>query len=289
MPPVARKDDLTVCPSTQYIFIPHVGGQLENAMPVCAEVNGKPVIRLADHSKCQFGAPKDVVVEGSATVELCGLPIARVGDHMIHGGLIITGSPNVEVGGPKFSLPETIQIKGTPEFQNATVRDLYQISETPSGQEMFRRLDAAKQPVVINQHTGTNGYCSPADGADAAAGTPTGSSILYNPDYRSNAYDSSGDLLPQPPVVILFHEMNHALANSEGRHRSGTDPSAPASEPTIEEEEAQAIGTGSHETDYPSENSLRRDLGLDRRDNHYGTGGPTSGEPTPLDLRPGEC
>lgn len=289
MPAVARKDDLTFCPSTERIIIPHVGGKLVNNTPVCAEANGRPVIRLADFSKCQFGAPKDVVIEGSSTVELCGLPIARVLDHMIHGGLIITGSPDVEVGGPAFKLPKVLKIKGTPEFQNQTVRDLYMISETPSGQEMFKRLDAAKQPVTINQHTGTNGYCSPVSGADATSGTPTGSSVLYNPDYRSNAFDSAGNNIAQPPQVILFHEMGHALANSEGRHAQGTDPTPPTSEPTIEEEEAQAIGTGSHEHEYPSENSLRRDLGLDRRDNHYGTGGPKAGEPTPLALRPGDC
>jgi hypothetical protein len=111
--------------------------------------------------------------------------------------------------------------------------------------------------------------------------------IQYNPDYRSNAYDSSGNLIAQPPQLILAHEMAHALANSEGDHQYGTDPSPPASEPNIEEEEAQAIGTGSHTGRSPSENSVRSDLGLPARDNHFGTGGPAPGEPAPLNLRPG--
>lgn len=56
-------------------------------------------------------------------------------------------------------------------------------------------------------------------------------------------------MIAQPPQVILGHEMTHALANSEGTHRYGTDPSPPASEPGIEQEEAQAIGTGCHGAD----------------------------------------
>jgi hypothetical protein len=94
-------------------------------------------------------------------------------------------------------------------------------------------------------------------------------------------------LLPQPPQVILGHEMCHALANSSGTQAQGTDPSPPASEPNIDQEEAQAIGTGSHNGQSPSENAIRNDLGLPRRDNHFGTGGPTAGEPAPLNLRPG--
>lgn len=288
MPSVACVDDLTECPSKILIFIPHVGGPLENAQPVCM-VAGEPVIRIADYSRCQFGAPKDVVIGGSATVELCGLPIARVGDPMIHGGTIVTGSAGFEIGGPAFTPPKVLTLQGSPQFQNAAIRDLYMLSKTSSGQEMFSRLDAAGEEVVVKQHTGTNGYCSPVSGADATAGNPTGSSILYNPDYRSNVFDVHNHLLPQPPQIILFHEMAHALANAEGRQGSGTDPSPPVSEPNIDEEEAQAIGTGSHQGAMPSENSLRTDLGFDLRDNHLGTGGPVAGEPAPLALRPGDC
>jgi len=289
MPEVARVDDKTSCPDWEYVIFPHVGGPLRNATPVCLKINGRNVIRLADFADCWWPAPDDVVAEGSATVLVCGLPVARKGDGMIHGGTIIEGSDTVLIGGPVFSLPDQISLAGSPDFINATLRDFYLISTTPSGQDMFARIAAADQPVVVNQHDDVNGFCSPKNQKDAEAGTPTGSSVLYNPDYRSNAYDDSGDLIPQAPMIILFHEMMHALANSEGRHRFGDDPEPPDSEPTINEEEAQAIGTGSHEEQYPSENSLRNELELDRRDNHYGTGGPTDGEPLPLDLRPGDC
>jgi len=64
-------------------------------------------------------------------------------------------------------------------------------------------------------------------------------------------------------------------------------PAAPASQPGIEEEEAQAIGTGSHSAQNPSENTLRNELGLGRRDNHFGRN-PNPGDPTAPNLRPGD-
>ena len=53
------------------------------------------------------------------------------------------------------------------------------------------------------------------------------------------------------------------------------------------EEEAQAIGTGSHTGQNPSENSLRSDLGLPQRANHFGQIGPVPGAPPFTNLRPG--
>jgi uncharacterized Zn-binding protein involved in type VI secretion len=286
MPAVARVGDTTACPETKPKA--HALGVLANNTPVCAQANGKFVIRLADFADCK-APPRDVVMTGAATVVLCGLPVARVGDTMDHKGTIVVGSPNVDIGGPTFALPSNFTLDGDPEFKNKTVRDLYKLSTTPSGKALIERLEKANQPLTIQQHTGTNGYCTPNDGTAAGDGTGTGSLIQYNPDYRSNAYDVDGNLLPQPPTIILGHEMVHALANAEGHQQHGVDPSAPTSEPTINREESQAIGTGSHDGETPNENSIRDDLGLGRRDNHYGTGGPTSGEPTPINLRPGDC
>jgi hypothetical protein len=153
---------------------------------------------------------------------------------------------------------------------------------------LLQRLEAAGEPVVIQEHLGKNGFCSPDSPLFARLGISTGSLVQYNPNYRSNAFDSAGNRIPQPPQMILGHELAHALANSEGNHQYGTDPAPPASEPTIDEEEAQAIGTGSHGGDSPTENTMRNDAGLPRRDNHIGTLGPVPGEPTPLNLRPGD-
>ena len=85
-------------------------------------------------------------------------------------------------------------------------------------------------------------------------------------------------------ISVLGHEIIHALNNAEGKHHYGTDPAPPASEPTINEEEAATIGTGSHAADPLTENTFRNDLGQGRRDNHYGEASPTG--PTGS-LRPG--
>jgi uncharacterized Zn-binding protein involved in type VI secretion len=287
MLPAARVFDLHFCPlfTPAVPPIPHVGGPVLPPGGAPVLIGGMPAARLADMCFCV--GPPDVIAAGAATVLVGGLPAARLFDQEIHGGLLLTGSPTVLIGGPTFSLPPNFKIDGPPSFQNKVIRDLYFLSTTPSGAKLIQRLEAAGETVTFVPNPGTNGFCSPTDWDDARSGTPTGSVIQYNPDYRSNAYDSSGNLIAQPPQVILAHEMCHALANSEGTHRQGTDPSPPASEPNIEEEEAQAIGTGSHTGRTPSENSVRSDLGLPARDNHFGTGGPAPGEPAPLNLRPG--
>lgn len=214
-----------------------------------------------------------------------GLPAARVGDKTAHGGIITSGSPNVDIGGPSFSIPSVFVLEGDAAFQQKLIRDLYFLSTLPSGQELFRRLEAAGETIKFVPTSDENGYCSPNNGLFSTLGISTGSEISYNPDYHAVVEDSSNNMITDPPQVILAHEMAHALANSEGTHRLGTDPNPPATQPDIEEEEAQAIGTGSHSQMYPSENSVRDDLGLPRRDNHYGYDPPNP--PPQINLRPG--
>lgn len=285
--PAARVGDFHLCPMVN-IIIPHIGGSI---LPPCAPTvftGGPNQARISDLATCVLGPP-DVIAMGAATVLVQGLPASRMLDQTVHGGLILLGLPTVLIGGPAFVLPPNLKIDGPPLFQQKVIRDLYFLSTTPTGKALLDRIGAAGQPVTIIPNPGKNGFCSPASASDAAAGTPTGSTIQYNPDYRSNAFDSANNMLAQPPQLIIGHEMSHALANSEGNQAQGTDPSPPASEPTIDAEEAQAIGTGSHSGDArPNENGLRHDLGLPRRDNHIGTLGPKAGEPPPLNLRPGE-
>lgn len=282
--PAARVGDIHACPMVTGVA--HGGGPI---LPPCSPlvlIGGMPAARLADQATCV--GPPDVISKGASTVLINGLPAARVLDLTIHGGVIAgPGAVNVLIGDPAFSVPGNFKINGTPDFQNKVIRDLYFLSTTPSGKALISRLEAAGETITFVEYGGNNGFCSPNSGIAARLGISTGSTIQYNPGHRSNAYDSSGNLIALPPQMFLAHEMSHALANSEGNHEYGTDPSPPASEPNINEEEAQAIGTGSHTGRSPSENSVRSDLGLPARDNHFGTGGPTAGEPAPLNLRPG--
>ncbi len=275
MPKAARMADPHSCPV-------HGGGPIMPAAPVLVLAEPLQAARLADYAFC-LGAP-DVVFEGASTVLVGGLPFCRVGDHTAHKGEVGAGATEVLVGGATFSLPANIAIKGGPTFQNLVIRDLYLLWTTPSGKELLSRLEKAGQEIAIEpESTPDNSSCNPANQADAKHGKPTGSTVKYNPMIALRALDASNHDIDFPPQVALGHEMTHALDNSEGRHAYGTDPSPPASQPDIEEEEAQAIGTGSHSGDSPTENSIRNDLNLPRRDNHYGdyAPGPTG------DLRPG--
>src|SRR5262245_28685687 len=110
--PIARMLDQISCPQHPLTFflIP------AQPQPGLRLVDGLMVIRLGDFGICLNGL--DVVIEGSDTQLVCGLPIARKGDAMAHGGTITTGSPTEEDGSGTFSLPKNIKISGTAVFQN---------------------------------------------------------------------------------------------------------------------------------------------------------------------------
>lgn len=282
--PAARTTDMHTCPMVTGI-VPHVGGPILPPCQVNVMIMGLNAARISDQATCV--GPPDVIIKGAATVLIGGLPAARQLDNTAHGGVIVMGAPTVLIGDPGFGVPPNFAFDGSAAFISTVVRDLYYLSTLPSGRVLIDRLAASGQTVTFQEYNGTNGFCTPNNGTDAGNGTGTGSVIQYNPNYRSNAYDSSGNMIAQPPQMILGHEMGHALANAEGRQANGVDSAPPASEPNMEAEEAQAIGTGSYTGTSPSENSLRSDAGLPARDNHFGSGGPAAGEPAPLNLRPG--
>ncbi|MAU52716.1 MAG: hypothetical protein CMN17_10150 [Roseovarius sp.] len=94
MPPAARITDMHTCP----LFsgpVPHVGGPVITGEPTVIVV-GVPQARITD--KCICAGPTDVIVKGSPTVIVGGKPAARLGDMTAHGGVIVTGAPNVLIG-----------------------------------------------------------------------------------------------------------------------------------------------------------------------------------------------
>jgi hypothetical protein len=213
----------------------------------------------------------DVIFEGASTVLVGGLPVTALADHTVHTGAVATASGTVFVGGPRFSLPKNFAVKGDSAFQNAVIRDLYFLSTLPSGKALIARLAASGQPVTLQRYPlPHNSSTVPSDPRNALRGTPTGSTIEYNPNVAVSVYDAAGNAIPEPPQVGLAHEMTHALHNAEGTNGGlRNDPNPPASENPMREEEAATVGTGSHAHDYPTENSVRSDMGLPLRDNHY--------------------
>jgi uncharacterized Zn-binding protein involved in type VI secretion len=93
--PAARLTDMHVCPMVTGI-VPHVGGPI---LPACAPtvLTGKlPQARVTDLLTCV--GPPDVIVKGSATVFVSGLPAARMLDTTAHGGVSMLGCFTVLIG-----------------------------------------------------------------------------------------------------------------------------------------------------------------------------------------------
>lgn len=96
MPPAARLTDMHTCPATTGP-VPHVGGPIVGPGVPNVLIGGLPAAVIGDQAVCV--GPPSVVVRGSATVLIAGRPAARMGDQTAHGGVIVSGLPNVMIGG----------------------------------------------------------------------------------------------------------------------------------------------------------------------------------------------
>src|ERR1700759_2422436 len=97
MPFAARVSDFHECPASTGP-VPHVGGPI---LPPCSpnvQTNSLPQARATDKAAC--AGPVDFIVVGSSSVLVNDLMAARIGDATMHGGTILVGSSNVEIGGP---------------------------------------------------------------------------------------------------------------------------------------------------------------------------------------------
>src|SRR5262245_19463574 len=96
--PAARLGDTHVCPMVTPGVppIPHVGGPILPSCAITVLTGAMPQARVTDMALCV--GPPDVIVLGSFTVFVCGLPAARLGDLTAHGGTIVVGLPTVLIG-----------------------------------------------------------------------------------------------------------------------------------------------------------------------------------------------
>ena len=99
MPPAARITDMHTCPmvTPAPVPVPHVGGPIVSPGGPTVLIGGLPSATVT--SQCVCVGPPDVIVKGSATVLICGMPAARMGDSTAHGGVIVGGFPTVMIGG----------------------------------------------------------------------------------------------------------------------------------------------------------------------------------------------
>ncbi|WP_155859396.1 M91 family zinc metallopeptidase [Cellulomonas sp. KRMCY2] len=172
-----------------------------------------------------------------------------------------------------------IRIEGSPDFVARVEADLDMLRSSPTGQEMLAGLDKAHEDSdgwftdgdglrIIELADQDNGFAS----RDTAWGTQT-HQIQYNPGFDTLRGAT-------PPVVVLYHEMAHVWDYShdtlaEGVY-TGTD------NPGVNNRERVAVGLPYDHDDDPStptqldpdhddaatENALRDELELDRRDRY---------------------
>jgi len=263
MKPAARRFDVTDC--AQHKRGPGVVLPLGNPDIF---INGQPAIRLADQANCPGGV-HDVVSEGAASVRIGGLPAATIDHVSSHRARIFTGSENVNIGGPTFALPSNVRVGGDAEYQNKVVRDLWLLSETPTGKEIFDRM--ARAGGVVEIVPGLANECA-------------GGRVYYNPDLVAVSIGRSGGAVNAPPQTALGHELAHAVRIAEGKA-----PPEVANQKQYANEEEIVRGTGGRAWEESiSENRLRDDLGVPQRgekllDREKQTG-PIDG---PENLRPG--
>lgn len=92
----ARINDMHVCPMVTG-NTPHVGGPILPPGAVTVNIGGVPAARVGDMLTCT--GPPDTIAMGSGTVMIGGMPAARVGDSTAHGGTIVVGCATVNIGG----------------------------------------------------------------------------------------------------------------------------------------------------------------------------------------------
>jgi len=95
MPPAARTGDMHTCPLSNGP-VPHVGGPVLPPGCPTVQIGGMPAARVGDMLVCT--GPPDTIAAGSATVMIGGMPAARMGDSTAHGGVIVMGCPTVLIG-----------------------------------------------------------------------------------------------------------------------------------------------------------------------------------------------
>jgi uncharacterized Zn-binding protein involved in type VI secretion len=93
--PAARITDMHTCPMVTGV-VPHVGGPILPPAAITVLTGMLPQARIGDMAVCV--GPPDVIVMGSATVYVCGMPAARMGDQTAHGGVIVKGEFTVLIG-----------------------------------------------------------------------------------------------------------------------------------------------------------------------------------------------
>jgi uncharacterized Zn-binding protein involved in type VI secretion len=82
------------CPMVTGV-VPHVGGPILPPGAVTVQIGGLPAARVG--AMCTGVGPPHGIARGSTKVLIKGQPAARMGDQTAHGGVIVLGDPTVNI------------------------------------------------------------------------------------------------------------------------------------------------------------------------------------------------
>ncbi len=146
MPPAARVSDFHACPMVTGV-VPHVGGPVIPPCSITVKSDDLNQARATDQAQCV--GPPDFIVTGSSSVFVNDLMAARQTDKTMHGGMIMLGSFNVEIGGPTAGAT----LGG---LTNATAACNAAAGGRTSGsvQQSYNNCGVESSRQIINQATG---------------------------------------------------------------------------------------------------------------------------------------
>jgi uncharacterized Zn-binding protein involved in type VI secretion len=288
---------------------PHTGLPVLPPGDLKTKIKKKPAARVSDKAGCS--GPPDIIIAGAATVLISSLPAARQLDNTAHGGMITMGEPTVVIGGPQFVCPfaityvpgppsapqqaifgTSIIIDGSPAFQSDAIAAYVKLSTTPSGRKMIYGIESSGNKVWVMD--GRNPSVASQYGVNTCTGANGGSSVVsWDPGQHSlgaGYLDSNGKPLQTGSEIILGHESVHAYHNATGTDSNGPIDSYGGQQGgssrgeeratvgtkggTITDPSGNQVNAPDHSADTPTENSMRRELGLPERDSYYPTNWP---------------
>ncbi|MEV6923583.1 M91 family zinc metallopeptidase [Dactylosporangium sp. NPDC051485] len=172
-----------------------------------------------------------------------------------------------EAGGAD-ELTDFVRIGGDADYQARVRADLDLLAASPDGREMLTALRETGKPLRIEPIDAPNGFAPPG------GGTPF---IQYNPSW-------DGLMGGSPPTVVLYHEMAHVYDMDRGRFDQRPYPGDHGVDRGVANYERQAVGLPYDADGDPAtpdqldpgrppeltENGLRAEMGLPRRDRYIG-------------------
>lgn len=153
-------------------------------------------------------------------------------------------------------IAQGIAVRGSPEFRESTRAALERLEGTPTGRALAKKIARTGHDVVITETKTPNTICYAKDPNNASwqsfgvAGKGSSSVIAYNSNFTPAGQSSD---------VALGHALVTAWYNGAGKHEEGSTGG-------VSNQLLKSTGVAPYSKLKPSENRLRKNLGLPPRD-----------------------